>query len=172
MAEHLFRPSPDLDSDYREELLEDGVMPAALICIRACGTPYVYGYGRAGMAGFPSFDLAEFSEGGGPKGYIRYRLGKKFGLNIAKAKMEILPYEAITPYLEDNGNEHYPEFHYRAYFPVLLSTSQIPNRLQRVRPEAMIEGMRPKLDGDVREHFVGMNQEMLKRFVQPSYIEE
>lgn len=172
MAEPVFKPSLELNGAYRDELLEDGVMPAALICIKACGTPYIYGYGRAGMAGLPDFDLAEFRADEGPKAYLRYRLGKKFNLKIAKVAMQILPYEATTPYLEDNGNRYHPEAHYRAYFPVIMETSQTPSRLRKVRPEAMLEGMTPMLDGDVREHFIGMHQEMMKRFVLPENIEE
>lgn len=160
--------SNPLNEAYIAELLEEGIMPAGVVSVIDVETDQIYAVrnhnGR--ISGLPVIDLAQATgkTQAGVENYVRFRMKKRFGFVLPSKVIKLVPVESATSaYIEDIGNDAYPDIHHRMYFPFVARTDVRPSteQLKAFTRKAIIDDVGAPQGGDVLFQLLDIHREIL-----------
>lgn len=145
-------------------------MPSAVVCLSDPETEGLYSVlSRNGRpSGLPLVDLGSMHSSEGIRGYVRYRLRKRFELRVAKSLLEVVPVESEISPRHDIANSQFPNINYRLYLPVVgrLETPFGSDRLVPVSAEELIGNIAAPRGGSMLNQLIDVHREIIEEYAQ------
>lgn len=166
MSSPEFMPlSQTLDKTYCQELIGEGVMPSAVVCLVEADSEKVFSVStRNRLSGLPIIDLARMGDGETPEHYASYRLKRKYGFRLPKGTLQLIPVESsLSARIKDIGNPEYQSIHHRIYFPVVGRTDVLPEKdtIRAVGRDQVLDDIASPQGGDVLYQLIDVHRELL-----------